>query len=204
MISQPFVTIICSCFNHQDFVVKTLNSVKEQIYQNIELIVVDDGSKDNSVSVIKDWLLENPTVRLIENKENLGLTKSFNNAMTFATGAYYMDLAADDILLPNCVDELVKAHLANPEIGIVFSNAETIDSEDQIHQIYFDENRIIKIKKAIKNDNYYETLLKKSDIICSVSAMYRSSLFKELGGYDENLYFEDLDFWLRVSRTYSH
>lgn len=203
MILNPLVTIVCSCYNHQDYVCKTLDSVMNQSYANIELIVVDDKSSDNSVEVIQAWLKKHPKVTFIQNSENLGITKSFNNAMKFAKGTYYMDLAADDILLPNCVDVLVTVYEKNSDAGIVFSNAEMIDYKDEFLHVYFDKERSSKIEQVIKQGNYYENLLRKSDVICSVSAMYKRSVFKDMSGYDERLYFEDLDFWLRVSRKYS-
>ena len=80
----PLITVICSCYNHAKFVTKSLESVLNQTYKNIQLIVIDDCSIDNSVSVIENFIIEYPQIIFIKNKINLGLTKSFNNAAKLA------------------------------------------------------------------------------------------------------------------------
>ena len=108
MQENPLVTVICSCYNHENFVIESLNSVINQDYKNIELIIIDDFSSDNSKKTIKNWLLNYPEITFIANENNLGITKSFNNALKSAKGKYIIDLAADDILIPNCVDLQLK------------------------------------------------------------------------------------------------
>ena len=98
MESNPLVTIICLCYNHSDFVVESLNSVINQDYKNIELIIIDDCSSDNSALVIKQWLKNYPEILFIKNEVNLGNTKSFNKGLQLAKGDYIIDLASDDVL----------------------------------------------------------------------------------------------------------
>jgi glycosyltransferase involved in cell wall biosynthesis len=201
MIDSPLVSVICTCYNHEDFVVECLNSVQNQTYQNIELIVVDDFSTDGSVAVIKHWQKEHPKIVFVRNKENLGITKSFNSAVRRSCGKYLIDLAADDFLLPNCVEKLVQVYESskthNP--SIVYGNAAKIDRHGAFISVFFKDEMIQKIKEALPVD-FYRSLLSDSAYICSVSAMYDRLLFEELGGYDERLYFEDLDYWLRASK----
>ena len=85
MQENPLVTIICLSYNHEKFVVETLNSVVNQNYSPIELIIVDDYSTDATKSIIEDWLLSHSDVRFIANEVNLGNTKSFNNALNSET-----------------------------------------------------------------------------------------------------------------------
>ncbi|MGY6649091.1 glycosyltransferase family 2 protein [Wenyingzhuangia sp. IMCC45574] len=202
MNKKPLVTVICSCYNHQEYVCQTLDSVTKQTYHNIELIIVDDGSTDESVKTIENWLKNQPTkIQFIKNQKNLGLTKSFNNAIKYASGAYFIDLAADDILTTNCIEYLVKPFLENPSLALVYSNAENINEQNKITSTFFNHVQVSKIKKATEN-NFYLKLLTKSDVICSVSALHKRSVFNDLNGYDEDLYFEDLDYWLRVTKKY--
>lgn len=197
----PWVTVICSCYNHQDYVITALESVKAQTYARVELIVVDDFSNDDSRKIIKTWIANHPEIVYIENPINLGLNASVNHALKKAKGTYFMDFAADDVLLPNCIESLVEKYQTNPNYGFVFGNADIINAIGEKLNTYFNSQRVEKIENAI-SDHFYQHLLKKSDVICSISALYNKTIFNQLKGYDEDLYFEDLDYWLRVSKKH--
>lgn len=200
MQENPLVTVICSCYNHENFVIESLNSVINQDYKNIELIIIDDFSSDNSKKTIKNWLLNYPEIKFIANENNLGITKSFNNALKSAKGKYIIDLAADDILIPNCVDLQLKKfeNSSFKNLGIVYGNAELIAENDDFISLYFD----VETSKKIKTGNVYLSVLEGLHNICSVSAMVKKSVYDQLKGYDEMLVYEDLDFWIRASRVF--
>jgi glycosyltransferase involved in cell wall biosynthesis len=128
MQEDVWVTVVCSCYNHSDFVTESLKSVLNQSHKNTQLIVIDDFSNDNSVAVIEDFSKHYPEIIFIKNTTNLGLTKSFNHAMQLAKGEFFIDLAADDILLPNCVEIQLKTFQNSPfeNLAIVYGNAELI------------------------------------------------------------------------------
>jgi len=71
MTQKPLVTVICLCYNHQDYVIETLQSVLNQSYSNIEIIIVDDKSSDDSVSLISDFLKDHPQIKFIKNEKNV-------------------------------------------------------------------------------------------------------------------------------------
>jgi len=199
MQNLPLVTVICLCYNHEKFVKEALNSVLNQTYPNIELIIVDDNSKDLSVVEINEWINENPNFKLMLNDTNKGNTKSFNKALSLANGDYIIDLAADDILLPDCVAKQIKTFQNSIEkkLGIVYGNMNLIDESSSFISIYYKEN------EHPESGNIYNMIISRSTKICSVSSMIKKSVFDEIGGYDETLAYEDLDFWLRTSTEYS-
>lgn len=201
-ITQPLVSIICTAYNHEKFVVQALDSVYNQSYKNIELIIVDNASEDNTLSMIENWLKNKNGIKLIKNGINLGITKSFNQAVKFSKGDYLMDLSADDVVLPYGIELLINFAIKNPQASIVFGNANLIDSENKFIETYFslNENQEI-IDKSILELNY-QRILEGGVCICSVSALYKSNIFEKIDGYDENLDYEDLDYWIRVSRNY--
>ena len=203
MSKLPIVSVVCSCYNHKDYIIETLNAVVNQTYKNIELIVVDDCSHDNSVQVINEWLIDFPNVQFIQNPKNLGLNKSFNQAVKMSKGAYLIDLAADDLMLPNFVEDLMTVFLSEnkQELALAFGNASEINENGEVLATIIGAEMVPKVHKAIAK-GYYPYLLGDSKYICSVSAMYNRTVFEELGGYDENLHFEDFDFWLRATRNY--
>ncbi|WP_310555424.1 glycosyltransferase [Flavobacterium sp.] len=204
MQDNPLVSIICLCYNHEKYVVEALNSVINQSYKNIQLIIVDDCSTDSSVAVIQNWLLAYPEIQFISNHINLGNTKSFNIALQSVTGAYIIDLAADDILMPNCValqlECFTKTSYKNT--GVVYGNVELITENGDFDSYYFPVNEQKKVIEKRNTGNIYSSILAGGNSLCSVSAMSTRKVFDELNGYDENLYYEDLDFWIRVARNY--
>lgn len=204
MQENPLVSIICLAFNHEKFVVETLNSVVEQNYQPIELIIVDDCSTDNTKLVLNNWLLSHPEIQFIVNEVNRGNTKSFNNALKFAKGEYIIDLAADDLIVPNGIQLQINAFQKSKykNIGVVYGNAEIINEDGSFNSYYFPVDADGKVKSKRVTGNIYSSVLSTGDSICSVSALFKKSVFDFLEGYDETLDYEDLDSWIRASREY--
>ena len=204
MFYNPLVTVICTCYNHEAYVEESLNSVINQLYSPIQLIIVDDFSTDNSKASIKSWLEDYRDIQFLSNETNLGITKSFNKALKLAKGEYIIDLAADDILLSHCVMTQINAFKNSTfkNVGVVYGNAELILENGSFDSYYFPVNPQNKvIKKRITGD-IYENVLSDFYSMCSVSAMMKKSVLDRLEGYDESLAYEDLDFWIRASRMY--
>ena len=191
------VTIIALCYNHERFIEECLQSIVNQTYSNIELIVVDDFSTDKSREKMVAFSQKKIVIEWIFNKNNIGNCRSFNKALKIARGKYIIDLSTDDVLKPNSIEEQVKKFEESNRIGIVFSDAEYIDEYSNWLGIFYKKNQIIP------EGNIYEDILKKSFIMAS-SMMIRKSILDKLGGYDENLTYEDFDFWVRSSRTYEY
>ena len=204
MQENPLVTIICLAYNHEKFVVETLNSVVNQNYSPIELIIMDDCSSDATKSIIEDWLLSHSDARFIANEVNLGNTKSFNNALKIAKGNYIIDLAADDLLMPNGIQMQVEALQKSTfkNLGIVYGNAEIINENGSFNSYYFPVDANGKVITKRKTGDIYSSVLSSGDSICSVSTLIKKDVFDFLGGYDETLSYEDLDSWIRASRVY--
>jgi glycosyltransferase involved in cell wall biosynthesis len=205
MQNPPVVSIICLCYNHERFVVEALNSVLNQTYKNIELIIADDCSNDNSKKVIQSWLENHPNINFISNKTNLGNTKTFNELFKLTKGNYIIDLAADDILLPDCVELQINTFLNSKlkNLGIVYGNAEVISEKNTHLRYYYEVNTERKTLKKPASGDIYLAMLSQSSMICSVSSMIKRELLEQLNGYDENLAYEDLDLWIRASRSFN-
>ena len=192
------ITVICSCYNHEKYVIKSIQSVLNQTYKNIQLIVIDDFSTDNSVELIENFISKYPQIQFIKNKENLGLTKSVTNAFKYVTGDYFIDLAADDILLPKCIEiQLATFDDTNyANLAIVYGNAENITEEGDHESYYFEVDEDLKSKKTRPSGDIYSKVISSETVLCSVSSMYKKSIFNALNGYDTSLTYEDLDYWI--------
>lgn len=197
--NSPLVSVIALCYNHENFVEECLQSVVNQTYGDIELIIVDDFSRDNSREKILNFCLTNPFSQIVFNEKNLGNCRAFNRGLKIAKGKYIIDLSTDDVLKPNRIKEQVEKFEESEKIGVVTSDAEYIDENSNWLGNFYQKNKLIKPGKM------YELLLK-SSFILPASMMIRKSILDELGGYDENLSYEDFDFWIRSARIceYAH
>lgn len=204
MQNSPLVSIICLCYNHAKFVEETLNSALNQTYKNIELLIADDCSSDNSKKVIEHWLLKHPNITFIANTANIGNTKTFNKLLQYAKGDYIIDLAADDILLPDCIEKQLCAFQTSKfnNLGIVYGNAELISEDNKHLGLYYEADKNGKIICLPPSGDIYLSVLAQSHKICSVSSMIKREVLDKLGGYDDTLAYEDLDLWIRASRLY--
>ena len=199
---QPLVSVICACYNQSKFVVESLESVKNQTYKNLEIIIWDDASADNSVEKIEEWIRNNPemNIQFIKNKENRGICKSLNTAQNLTTGKYIQLLALDDFLLPDKITRHVEIlENSSDNIALVFTDAFLMNDNSELYQ-----NRFIALYKnylSLKTENYFDDLIG-GNFIPAMSILYKSSYLKNTGPWDENLAFEDYDMLLRLAKKY--
>ncbi|MFZ1806773.1 MAG: glycosyltransferase [Cyclobacteriaceae bacterium] len=198
--STPLVSVICLCYNHAQYVVEAIQSVIDQTYPTVELIVVDDASTDNSAEVIGDFLKNRSHIKFIQLEQNLGNCTAFNKGFELSSGAYIIDLAADDILFPNRLEEGVKAlEGADDNFGVQFSDAELIDDNGNAFGFHSDNYP----HDTIPQGNIYRDVIARYFIL-SPTMLIKREVLELLGGYDEQLAYEDFDFWIRSSRHFKY
>lgn len=197
--TTPLVSVICLCYNHARFAEEAINSVLNQTYSNVELIVVDDHSMDNSVEIIKETLKGLP-IQFINLESNLGNCTAFNIGLEKAGGDFIIDMAADDVLLPNRIEKGVQIFdSAGVDVGVHFSDAELIDENGATLGHHSDRFPHTSIPQG---DIYLQILSRY--FINSPTMMMRRQVFEKLGGYDGSLAYEDFDFWVRSSRNFKY
>ena len=177
-----------------------MESVLSQTYKNYELIVVDDGSTDESLTVIEKFQKLHPEITFIRLEKNEGLCKAFNAAFKFCSGDFIIDLAADDILLPERLDRGVKSfETLDDSYGVIFGDAEWINAQGKRLCFHSEKHP----HNSIPQGNIYQPLIERY-FICSPTMMFRRAVIEALGGYDETLSYEDFDFWMRSSRIFKY
>lgn len=201
--TSQLVSIICICFNHENFVREAINSVLKQTYKNIELIVVNNGSLDNSEKYILETIENHPNIKYLKIEKVISNTKAFNLAFKETSGSYLIDLSADDSLLEDCVEKQIDFFLKQSQnVGLIFGNAYHINEKGIRIKPFFEVNQNQKvIDKALFNTDYIR-IVGSGLVMCSVSSMYTRKHLELLNGYNEELYFEDLDYWLRLLRKF--
>lgn len=198
--NQPLVSVICICHNHAAFVTEALDSVMTQTYPHIDLIIIDDASTDGSAKIIKRWLAKYPQATLVLNSENLGYCKTFNRAFALTQGEFIIDLAADDILLPDRIATGVQAlEQAGPEYGVTFSDALHMDAAGAILWKHSDQYP----HESIPSGDIYRHLINRY-FICSPTMMFKREVLISMEGYDESLTYEDFDLWIRSARNFKY
>jgi glycosyltransferase involved in cell wall biosynthesis len=199
-VSRPLVTIICLCYNHERFVIEALESVLTQTYPNVELIVVDDASQDHSKRLIDSFVKDHPDVRFISHKSNQGTCKAFNSAFVHARGAFIIDLAGDDVLLPGRVEAGVQAFsVCDETVGVQFGDAFNIDEDGKPLGLHSDRYPT----SSIPQGDVYIDLIRRF-FVCGTSVMIRKKVLDKMSGYDESLQYEDFDLWIRSSRHFKY
>lgn len=206
--SRPLVTVICLCYNHASFVREAVYSVLDQTYNNIQLILIDDASEDNSVEVIEDLLGEAkrrlPEVIFVPKRNNEGNCRAFNEGLKLAKGKYVIDLAADDVLLPERVEEGIKAFEGVSKVyGVHFCDVHYIDANGSFLKGHYQRNASGELTSDVPQGDVFKEILRRY-YICSPSMMVKKEVFDKLQGYDPALAYEDFDFWVRSAREFRY
>jgi len=198
-VSLPLVSVVALCYNHEKYAVETLDSIIRQSYANIQLIIIDDCSTDNSVQVINNWIEENRVDCIwIPHKENQGVCRSLNEALTYCDGKYYQVISCDDIMLEHKIAHQTHLLESHPEVGMVFGISEEIDENAvTINTCDHAENQIFT---AFDNADYRKNL-EIGNMISAPSVLLRKAVFNDLGAYDEEIGYEDWDYWIRISHS---
>jgi glycosyltransferase involved in cell wall biosynthesis len=206
MMQTPLVSVICLCYNHASFVEEAIQSVLAQTYTNIQIIVVDDASTDNSVAVIRDTILRSGRmdIQFLPLPENIGNCRAFNRGLALAKGEYIIDLATDDFMVPERIERQVKFFSSLDETyGVIFSDAIYVNEEGNFLYNHFEELARKRLVYTIPRGDIFCDILT-TYFISSPSMMTRKKVFEALNGYDEELAYEDFDFWVRSSRIYKY
>lgn len=195
--SNPLVSVICLCYNHEKYVRSSLQSVIDQTYESVEIIIVNDASTDQSRYEILQFLQDHPYILFIDLQENVGNCRAFNQGLRKARGEYVIDLATDDQLTPDRITRQVAAfQQLDSDYGVVFSDARYLDEQDQELGTHFS-------KYPPERGDLYTSLIARY-FIPPTTMMIKKVVFDELGGYDEHLTYEDFDFWVRSSRKWKY
>ena len=194
----PIVTVVCVCCNQGRFVREAIFSVLNQTHRPVQLVIVDDGSDDSSVATIQECVQQHPEIEFLQLPTNHGYCKAFNQALARAKGDFIIDLAADDILLPDRIRKGVSAlRRAGDRHGVHFTDAYWIAEDGST--LYRHSQRFPH--ESIPEGDVYKHLIERF-FICSPTMMFRREVIDSLGGYDESLAYEDFDFWIRSSRSF--
>lgn len=176
------VSVVVPCFNHGHFLRYTIQSVLESYYKDLEIIIVDDGSTDDSRVIAEELTREFPNVHYLL-QENSGPSVARNNGISQAHGQYILPLDADDLISADYIGEAVKVLNSRPDVKVVYAEAEKFGAV----------NKRWKLKP-------FSPVALAMDNMIYVSAIFRKSDWARVGGYTEDavLVREDWEYWIKL------
>jgi alpha-1,3-rhamnosyltransferase len=205
----PLVSIIVATYHSAEYVLETLQSARDQTWPNIELIISDDGSTDNTVELCRRWLEENrhqfARTELITVPFNTGISANCNRCIQAARADWIKFIAGDDKLLPDCIKDNMDFVNENPEAVAIFSKVLLFKNN-------FEEANFLQSNPATYPVNImdpvftpqdqYKLLLLSDRITFTPSVFLHRRTLLEMGGYDENdRLIEDYPMWLKLTRA---
>jgi len=187
--AMSLISVIIPCYNQAHFLSEAIESVLAQSYSYLEIIVVDDGSTDDTAQIAAKY----PGVRCIR-QENQGLSTARNTGLRESRGEILVFLDADDLLLPHALETGLNYLLAHPECAFVYGHYHYVNEDGSIRNEFFQEP---------VEQNYYLVFLKGNHIGMHATVMYRRTALEAVGGFDPSLpACEDYDLYLRLARKY--
>jgi alpha-1,3-rhamnosyltransferase len=196
---QPLVTIVVVSYNHSKYIRENLDSIKNQTYGNIQLIVGDDASSDHSADVFEQWLKENNySAEKKFHTHNTGLATMLNECILLAKGKYIKCIAADDFLHHDSIQECVlKLESLGEEYGMVFTNTYAIDDNSNIMADIADYDKF----GGVSREAFRKDILMGNKIAALTVLMKKEALIKT-GIYESDFLIEDYYRWLKINALY--
>ncbi len=204
-VSDTLVTVVALCYNQARFLRHSLDSILSQTYPIGRFYIIDDGSTDESVAIIGEWLEEhNYPAELIVHEKNMGITRTINHALSLCNTRYFHPWPCDDIMLPNKIaDQIAFLEQLDWVPGFLYGDCQWIDEQGEV----FRESVIVDRQQLFPNQqmpsgNIFPELVKHGCFIPTASGLYVTKPLKELGGFDEQLFAEDWDMFMRIALKY--
>lgn len=198
--SNESVSIVLPNFNHGDFIESAIQSVLAQDYENLELIVVDDGSTDNSIEILKKYESK-ARFRVIFSK-HAGISSALNIGFANARGNLFSWTSADNLMARGAVSFMVRALADNPEYGMVHSDYQIMDEKglklSNSNFRTYDQDKLYPYVIRTNRSKQLECYIPDNHI--GPFFMYRREVAEYVGDYAVLLGFEDYDYWIRINR----
>ena len=203
---QPLVSVPVITYNSSKYVLETLESIKAQTYHNIELIISDDCSTDNTIELCKQWVGDNKDrfirTQIITSKVNTGVSANLNRAEAVCQGEWVKGTAGDDLLMPNCITDCVAYVQQHPDIIYLFGRIEVFGASEEQNK-YFSEKVFDYSFFDLDVDGQLERLVFGSNCVPASTCFYNRQKSIALGIHnDERIpLLEDWPKWINLLRA---
>ena len=192
--NPELVTVIIASYNHGPYIEQSICSVLNQTYPHIELLVVDDGSTDDSVERIERLRQQHRFD--FRTQKNQGLTRTLNDATTRAQGAWIAPFGSDDIMMPDRIEVQMRHVIDKPEVGMCGSNIELMYA-DGTNYPENEQSRSIPFRRM----NFEDVFLERKPCIPAPTMLIRREALEQVGGFNPEIRLEDLYIQLRITHA---
>lgn len=209
MFIMDSVAVVVATYNVEQYVEETLESIYIQDFPEIELIITDDCSTDNTIAICEKWLKKNKSrfssTKLVKSNTNQGIPTNCNQGISHAKSKWIKLIAGDDALEKDCISKNMNFLMKESQCQIVLSKMRSyyftfLDSN--LAAIYPSDSEIQRFfSSSISADQQYLTLLTGDVIANSATCFFRKSTWQNLNNYDEDLSVEDYPFWLKATKA---
>lgn len=192
------VSVVVIAYNSEKTILETLNSINKQTYKNIEIIICDDSSQDNTIKICTEWKTKQKikNVMILESINNEGIAKNINKGLKKVNGKWIKLIAADDILVNDCIEKNLNFINENKDVNICFSKIEKFYStSNQIIGFLPRKNNFFKLT----SEEQYKQLQKEC-FVPAPSSFIKKEIFQKYGYFDERIpMIEDWPYWLKIT-----
>ena len=192
---QPLVSVCIPAYNNAGYIKDTIESILSQTYKNLELVVVDDNSSDNTWEVISS--IPDGRLKVFRNEENLGMAGNWNRCMSLTRGEFVKLICADDRIDRDAIEREALAMIKNPSVVLVESDTRLMNTQGKVNGTFrrYPKSGLVDGKKLAK-----ASLMIKDFYGAPVNNLMRRSAFEAAGGFDGSFtYILDFDLWLSMS-----
>lgn len=194
---QPRVSVVITSYNYAAFVGRAIESALAQDYADLEVIVCENGSTDNSLKVIARFQ-KDPRLKVVVNETNLGVIGNLNKGLQVSTGDFVVFLSADDYFLPGHIARAVQHYGDNPHVDVVYSPAFVVDNNGGFTRVL--HQRGYPKYDSIDGRNEFVDLLVYDSFMCFPTILFKRALLEELGEMDESLHIAaDYEYVIRAA-----
>lgn len=194
---KNLVSVIIPSYNHEKYIEKCIMSVINQTYKNLEILVMDDNSKDNSKKILKN--IKDSRLKVYYSNKNKGTVRTINELTKKCKGEYIAIIGSDDIWEKNKISKQVSYLEKNLDIGAVFTATEIIDENDNLYENDAAFNDNVFCNDNMSSGKRMRIFFEKGNHLCHSSSLIRSSVIKKIGFYDITYrQLHDYEYWVRL------
>jgi glycosyltransferase involved in cell wall biosynthesis len=203
---NPLVSVIAICYNHEGFVDESLDSIRLQSYSNLEVLIIDSNSSDNSVEKIENYIKKFNLVswQFVKNIKSKTICENLNFALNQIKGDFYQIISCDDIILTCKIESQINILSSEDfKFDLIYGNYSHINELGEVikgEEIQLNKNGFSELKEPPSGKIFCDIL--GTWYIHSITCLISRKASLQIGGYDENLVYEDTDFLLRFSRAF--
>lgn len=193
MSKNPTISVVMPAYNAEKYIARAIESILSQTYKNFELIIVNDASKDKTLSIIKKYAKKDSRIRYVTNSKNKLIAYSLNRGIALAKGSIIARMDGDDVSTPERLKKQYAVLRAYPKVAIVGADLDVVSKK----------GKIISQRKYPTASSALKKLMFRYSPFSHPVVMFRKAVFNEFGGYREDIFpSEDIDLWFKIGSKY--